>query len=131
MVTMINHYINHAANERTFLAWLRTGLAIVAFGFFVQKSNVPVAAASVSTSGHFTLQGAMTAILADFGRYDGLALSLIGIVILLLGGLRFVRTARDIDSPEPHRAAGMRIELLLAGVLALLTATLCAYFSVQ
>jgi putative membrane protein len=29
---MIANY--HAANERTFLAWIRTGLAVAAFGFF-------------------------------------------------------------------------------------------------
>jgi uncharacterized membrane protein YidH (DUF202 family) len=68
----------------------------------------------------------MSALFAAIGRYDGLALSLIGIAILLLGGLRFVRTSRDIDSPEP-RAAGMRIELLLSGALAVLAAVLVAY----
>jgi putative membrane protein len=30
---MIDRYSDQAANERTFLAWLRTGIAIVAFGF--------------------------------------------------------------------------------------------------
>ena len=30
---MIPFYNDHAANERTFLAWIRTGLTIMAFGF--------------------------------------------------------------------------------------------------
>jgi putative membrane protein len=34
---MIAHYTDHAANERTFLAWIRTGLAVAAFGFFLIK----------------------------------------------------------------------------------------------
>lgn len=29
--TMIRDYSDHAANERTFLAWLRTGIAVIAF----------------------------------------------------------------------------------------------------
>ena len=37
---MIANYTNHAANERTFLAWIRTGLAVAAFGFFLIKLNV-------------------------------------------------------------------------------------------
>jgi len=37
---MIANYTNHAANERTFLAWIRTGLAVAAFGFFLVKLNV-------------------------------------------------------------------------------------------
>ncbi len=37
---MITRYTDHAANERTFLAWIRTGLAVIAFGFFLVKLNV-------------------------------------------------------------------------------------------
>jgi uncharacterized membrane protein YidH (DUF202 family) len=37
---MIANYTDHAANERTFLAWIRTGLAVAAFGFFLVKLNV-------------------------------------------------------------------------------------------
>src|SRR5258708_21832465 len=47
--SMIANYTNHAANERTFLAWIRTGLAVAAFGFFLIKLNVFVdAVGSVS-----------------------------------------------------------------------------------
>ncbi|HEV7878062.1 DUF202 domain-containing protein, partial [Bradyrhizobium sp.] len=37
---MIARYTDHAANERTFLAWVRTGLAVAAFGFFLVRLNV-------------------------------------------------------------------------------------------
>jgi putative membrane protein len=36
---MIKHYTDHAANERTFLAWIRTGITITVFGFVIEKSN--------------------------------------------------------------------------------------------
>jgi putative membrane protein len=39
---MVTHYADHAANERTFLAWIRIGLAVVAFGLFLFKLNVLV-----------------------------------------------------------------------------------------
>jgi putative membrane protein len=29
---MIDHFSDHAANERTFLAWVRTAIAVMAFG---------------------------------------------------------------------------------------------------
>src|SRR4030081_2799760 len=38
--SMIANYTNHAANERTLLAWIRTGLAVAAFGFFLIKLNI-------------------------------------------------------------------------------------------
>ena len=37
---MIRDYANHAANERTFLAWVRTGIAIIALGFVIEKFNL-------------------------------------------------------------------------------------------
>jgi len=37
---MIERYIDHAANERTFLAWVRTAIAIMAFGFLVEKLDL-------------------------------------------------------------------------------------------
>jgi inner membrane protein YidH len=37
---MIKRHSDHAANERTFLAWVRTGIAIIALGFVVEKFNL-------------------------------------------------------------------------------------------
>ncbi|MGN6451789.1 MAG: YidH family protein [Steroidobacteraceae bacterium] len=34
---MIDRYSDHAANERTFLAWIRTGIAVIAFGLLIEK----------------------------------------------------------------------------------------------
>ncbi len=36
---MIQGYADHAANERTFLAWVRTGVAVIAFGFVIEKQR--------------------------------------------------------------------------------------------
>ena len=37
---MIQSFSDHAANERTFLAWVRTGIAVIAFGFVIEKFNL-------------------------------------------------------------------------------------------
>src|SRR5437667_2383804 len=39
-VFMIRGYSDHAANERTFLAWVRTGIAVIEFGFVIEKFNL-------------------------------------------------------------------------------------------
>ena len=36
---MIRGFSDHAANERMFLAWVRTGIAAMAFGFVIEKFN--------------------------------------------------------------------------------------------
>jgi uncharacterized membrane protein YidH (DUF202 family) len=45
---MIANYANHAANERTFIAWIRTGLAVAAFGFFLNACETPACAVRCS-----------------------------------------------------------------------------------
>jgi uncharacterized membrane protein YidH (DUF202 family) len=47
---MISGYSDHAANERTFLAWVRTGIAVIAFGFVIEKFDLFVLAIASSTS---------------------------------------------------------------------------------
>ena len=37
---MIRDYANIAANERTFLAWVRTGVAVIALGFVIERFNL-------------------------------------------------------------------------------------------
>ena len=37
---MIERYRDHAANERTFLAWIRTAIAVMAFGFLVERFDL-------------------------------------------------------------------------------------------
>ena len=37
---MIRGFSDHAANERTFLAWVRTAIAVIAFGFVIEKFNL-------------------------------------------------------------------------------------------
>ena len=47
---MIRGYTDHAANERTFLAWVRTGIAVMAFGFVIEKFNLFVLTIASSAS---------------------------------------------------------------------------------
>ena len=61
------------------------------------------------------------------GRYDGLALIVIGIVLIVFAAGHFVRTTRLIDEQETHSASSIRVELALSAVLGLIVAVLCAY----
>jgi putative membrane protein len=42
----IRNFSDHAANERTFLAWDRTSIAITAFGFLVERFDLFLAPVS-------------------------------------------------------------------------------------
>ena len=93
---MIANYTNHAANERTFLAWIRTGLALAAFGFFLIKLNVFVDAVGGGSIPHLPAEDAV----AVATRYAGLAMVAIGIAIIARSSFAFERTRRAIDRDE-------------------------------
>ena len=62
---MIRSYNDHAANERTFLAWVRTGLSIVALGIVVKKGSLfAVVMAGASSPG---LSGSGPDYFSDYG----------------------------------------------------------------
>ena len=64
-----------------------------------------------------------------FSHYDGLALIVIGMAIIILSLFRFVRTSRMIDDQQSYTAGGIRVELVLAVVLGLIVMSMTAYFS--
>ncbi len=101
---MITRYSDHAANERTFLAWVRTGIATIAFGFVVEKFNLFVLAMEkanqITRSEHRVLGG----LSGWLGQYDGPALILIGIVLIAVAAFRFMRTGRLLDDEQTHSA---------------------------
>ena len=124
---MIRGYSDHAANERTFLAWVRTGIAVIAFGFVIEKFNLFVltmASASSLDAGH-RLQ--LERVSGPLGRYDGLALVIVGLALIVTAAVRFVRTGRRLDDPETHSAGSLRAELVLSAALALFVAGISAY----
>jgi putative membrane protein len=119
---MIERYSDHAANERTFLAWVRTAIAIMAFGFLVAKFDL-----------FLRLQGALAAAHTApatggfVGDVAGLALFVLGAVMMLLAIIRFRLTAQDIDAAEIRPGPGERLDIALVVLLGLLGVALFIY----
>ena len=80
---MIRGYSDHAANERTFLAWVRTGIAVIAFGFVVEKFNLFVLAMASTSSLDAGRRLQLERLSGSFGRYDGLALIFVGLALVV------------------------------------------------
>jgi putative membrane protein len=126
---MIERYSDHAANERTFLAWVRTSIAIMAFGFLVEKFDLFLEIASQemgskAAGAHVWSVGGHTV-----GSIAGLALILLGGATMVLAIIRFRKTARDIDSPEPRPDSGASMDVTLAGLLVTLGAVIFVYLA--
>jgi putative membrane protein len=126
---MIEKYSDHAANERTFLAWVRTGIAIIAFGFVVEKFNLFVRTIAEANASDSAGRLRLERFSGSFSHYDGFALILIGMAIIVLSFVRFVRTSRMIDDQRSHSAGGIKVEFVLAMVLGLIVLSMTAYFA--
>lgn len=84
----------HMANERTFLAWTRTSIGIIALGFVVERFAIFMRQLSF----YFGREG-IPPIHQTHGasRIFGIALVGIGTVMSLLSYIRFKRVTRQID----------------------------------
>jgi putative membrane protein len=124
---MIRGYSDHAANERTFLAWVRTGIAVVAFGFLIERFNLFLLALASSTSLEAAQRLRIERLSGPLGRYEGIALIFGGLVLIAVAAVRFLHTGRLLDDQKTHEASGLRIELILSAALVVAIAILSAY----
>src|SRR5437764_11270198 len=92
---MIERYSDHAANERTFLAWVRTAIAIMAFGLLVQKFDLFLRIAGSSLDARPLTAGSQIV-----GDVAGLLLIVLGGVVMALAAVRFRKTTLEIDAKE-------------------------------
>jgi putative membrane protein len=126
--SMIARYTDHAANERTFLAWIRTGLAVAAFGLFLVKLNVLFNAIGGESPPHPPAEhaGAFPAVAA---HYAGLAMVVVGIAIIGRSSIGFERTRRAINRDELIQMPRSRAEWLLSVALVIAVVTFCIYLA--
>src|SRR5262245_46615541 len=97
---MIRSYSDHAANERTFLAWVRTGLAVIAFGFVIEKFNLFVLTIAAADRAEMGRRLHLENLSGPLGQFGGLALVLIGLALIVVAAVRFVRTQRLLDDQD-------------------------------
>lgn len=124
---MIRSYSDHAANKRTFLAWVRTCIAVIAFGLLIEKLNRFVLTMASVNSPDMGRRWQLERLLGPLGRHDGLALILVGTALIVIAATRFVRTERLLDDQKLHSADSVRAELILSAALALLVAAFGIY----
>jgi putative membrane protein len=120
----IKNFREHAANERTFLAWIRTAIAIMAFGFLVERFDLFLETIAPSLSGR-----ALSPLGHKLGNLAGLALITAGTAMVALAMIRFIKDAKAIDSDEETKLTGSKLDFALASLLILLGASMFLYLS--
>ena len=120
----VRNFSDHAANERTFLAGVRTSIAVPAFGFLVERFDL-----FLTLAGSTALDRHITVSRPEFGRVAGLVLIIAGVAMVVLAGVRFVKMAKEIDDPAIMPGTGSRLDIALTALLALLGVALFFYLS--
>ncbi len=86
-----NHNVtDHLANERTFLAWVRTGIGVIVFGFAIGRFGIALRQFSSVTG----VAPHGTALSLWFGT----ASMLLGLGLIIAGLISYQRTRRAIDA---------------------------------
>ena len=117
---MITRYSDLAANERTYLAWMRTALALIAFGFLLERFDLVVRAFARSmTEGKFQMT-------SPLGREAGIILVALGLIMMILSTWRFTVTTRLIKS-ESQETYGIRSVLITGAIFILLAIFVLLY----
>jgi putative membrane protein len=119
---MIRNFSDHAANERTFLAWVRTSIAVIAFGFLVERFDLFLAFAVPAS-----LRNKIAVPREEFGQLAGIVLIVLGMLMIMVSAARFARTAKEIDAHTEIPGTGSRVDLALALLLVLLAGALLFY----
>ena len=98
-----NRARDHLANERTFLAWARTGTAIVVFGFAIGRFAIAMRQLT-------ELQGQRLRT-AAMSVWMGSAAIVAGVILVIAGLVRYRKTRAQLDSGR-FEPAGFVLDLI-------------------
>jgi putative membrane protein len=98
-----NRARDHLANERTFLAWVRTSVAIVVFGFAIGRFAIAMRQLA-------RFQGVPSRT-TGFSVWMGMSSILAGVVMVVAGLARYRKTRAQLDQGK-FEPAGFIVDLV-------------------
>jgi putative membrane protein len=111
---------DYLAAERTFLAWIRTGLALMGFGFVVARFGLFLQQIQFIQHGQSK---------ASYGLslWFGTALIVAGILVNILSAVRHLRLVQDLDHDKTEGARSPILAIATALFLALIGLVMAIY----
>jgi len=110
---------DHLANERTFLAWIRTSIGIMAFGFVVVKFSLFVKQISLLLGRADMIQN------RGYSAIVGIVLVAVGTVTSILSYLRYKQTEKQLNEGS-YNHSSLLLTVLTAFIF-LISVLLIAY----
>ncbi len=111
----------YLANERTFLAWIRTSIAVIALGFIIARFSVWLRELAVVAGSQGIPPGQGVSLII------GLAMMAFGALLALLALLRFRSVNREIERDEVRADRGLVV--LVTSIVVLLALTMIIFMA--
>ena len=111
---------DYLAAERTLLAWIRTGLAMMGFGFVVARFGLFLQQLQV-------IRGGQAAESYGLSLWFGTALIVVGVLVNVLAGVRHLQLVRSLDRGEGARSQRSAQPVAIAFVIALVGLAMAVY----
>jgi putative membrane protein len=112
------------ALERTLLAWIRTGLALMGFGFVVARFGIFLRELRYTAGGVVTQS-------SGFSAWAGTALVLMGVAVQILSTIRYLQMVQELNAGSDVAGKPSKMGIAVAVILALIGIAVAAYLIVN
>jgi putative membrane protein len=117
-----DHSQQHLANERTFLSWLRTSIALIGLGFIVARFGLFLREFGL------VVKNANNTTVSPFGNYQssliGISIIILGIALIVLALRNYLTTRSYIEKgfyiPNNFNIFAASISLVVLGILTII-----------
>ena len=104
------------AAERTFLAWIRTGLALMGFGFVVARFGLFLQQLELPATSSY-----------GFSLWFGTALIFVGVLVNIVSASSHIRLLRQLEQAKEPRSQASTLAIILACFLAIVGLSMAIY----